>query len=202
MPASQSEPRSSQNVCAITLGFGSRNSCTSNAATRPCQAARPSTKTSRAGAQSPSRRCTTARLTAALPDGRRFRPAAQTAERAKPAPPETAIASDGSRRELRLELRAAAGEPLAHVRDELEEARVLPRLDRPRVWQVDVDDPGDAAGTRRHHDDARGEEDGLGDRVRYEDDRRAARVPDAQQLEVQALARHLVEGAERLVHQQ
>ena len=61
---------------------------------------------------------------------------------------------------------------------------------------------GDPAGPRRHHDDARREEDRLGDRVRDEDDRASGLLPDPQQLHVQALARHLVERAERLVHQQ
>ena len=45
-----------------------------------------------------------------------------------------------------------------------------------RAWlrQVDVDDAGDPPGPRAHHDDARREEHRLGDRVRDEDDRRAA----------------------------
>ena len=64
------------------------------------------------------------------------------------------------------------------------------------------DDPGDPARTRAHHDDAGREEDRLGDRVRDEHDRRRELLPDREQLEVQALARHLVERAERLVHQQ
>ena len=38
--------------------------------------------------------------------------------------------------------------------------------------------------------------------MRDEDDGAAALLPDPQQLEVQALARHLVESAERLVHQE
>ena len=77
------------------------------------------------------------------------------------------------------------------------------RVATPRgCWQVDRDDPGDPAGPRRHHDDARREEDRLGDRVRHEDDGRARLGPDPEQLEIEALARHLVERAERLVHQQ
>ena len=88
------------------------------------------------------------------------------------------------------------------LRHELEEARVLARLGRPRLRQVDLDDLRDPAGPRRHHDDARREEHRLGDRVRDEDDRRAGLLPDAEQLHVQALAGHLVERAERLVHQQ
>ena len=61
---------------------------------------------------------------------------------------------------------------------------------------------GPAAGGRRHDHDSRREEHRLRDRVRDEDDRRATRVPDPQQLEVQPLTRHLVQGTEGLVHQQ
>ncbi len=68
--------------------------------------------------------------------------------------------------------------------------------------QVDWDDSGDPAGPRRHDDDAGREEDGFGDRVRDEDDSRKRLLPDPQQLVVHPLAGHLVEGAERLVHQQ
>ena len=74
------------------------------------------------------------------------------------------------------------------------------RAARPR--QVDRDHLRDAPRPRRHHDDARREEDRFGDRVRDEDDRRAAGLPDAQELDVESLARHLVERAERLVHEQ
>ena len=60
----------------------------------------------------------------------------------------------------------------------------------------------DAARTRRHHDDPVGEEHGLGDRVGHEDDGGAGLGADADELGLHALAGHLVEGAERLVHQQ
>ena len=46
------------------------------------------------------------------------------------------------------------------------------------------------------------EEDGLGDRVGHEDDRRPGAVPDLEQLHVHPLAGHLVERSERLVHEQ
>ena len=84
---------------------------------------------------------------------------------------------------------------------ELEEARLLPRLRRSRIGEVDLDDLLHTPGARRHDDDARREEDRLGDRVRHEDDGGARRLPDPEQLEVEPVARHLVEGAERLVHQ-
>ena len=71
---------------------------------------------------------------------------------------------------------------------------------RPR--QVDVDDLADAPGPRRHHEDPVGEEHRLGDAVGDEDDGLACSRPDAQQLEVHRLARHRVERAEGLVHQQ
>ena len=97
---------------------------------------------------------------------------------------------------------AAQTQQLAHLRHELEEAWV-PHASRPCAGgQVDLDDAGDPAGARAHHDDARREEDRLGDRVRDEDDRRGELLPDREQLQVQALARHLVERAERLVHQE
>ena len=93
-------------------------------------------------------------------------------------------------------------ERLAHLGRELEEAGILACRLRSRLRQVDGDHPGDPAGPRRHHDDPRREKDRLGDRVRDEDDRRAAGLPDAEQLCVQALAGHLVERAERLVHKE
>ena len=77
---------------------------------------------------------------------------------------------------------AAEMQRLAHARHELEVPRLLARLCRARVRQVDVDDVRDAARARRHDDDARREEDRLGDRVRDEDDRAQARLPDAQEL--------------------
>ncbi len=50
--------------------------------------------------------------------------------------------------------------------------------------------------------DARRQEHCLGDRVRDEDHCRLELLPDREELEVQPFARHLVERAERLVHQQ
>ena len=59
--------------------------------------------------------------------------------------------------------------------------------------ETDIDDDGDAARTRRHHDDAVDEVDRLGDRVGDEDHRRAGLAADAQQLGLHVLAGHLVE---------
>ena len=65
-----------------------------------------------------------------------------------------------------------------------------------------VDDVADAAGPRRHHHDPVGEEHRLGDRVGDEDHGGAGLGADPHQLGLHALAGHLVERAERLVHQQ
>ena len=160
--------------------------------TRPSQSAMPATNTMTAGNQS-QRVCPT--RAPSVPRGigsttvRAHRPSSATMN---------CSSSSGS-----ADLEAAAlPEQQPHLADQLGEPRLLPRLARARLWEVDVDDADDPAGPRRHHDDAGREEDGLGDRVRDEDDRAAALLPDPQQLEVQALARHLVQRAERLVHQQ
>ena len=96
----------------------------------------------------------------------------------------------------------ALAQQAPHLGDVFGEARVLPRLRATRVRQVDLDDAGDLARPRRHDDDAGREEDRLGDRVRDEDDGGERLLPDPEQLVVQPLPRHLVERAERLVHQQ
>ena len=53
-----------------------------------------------------------------------------------------------------------------------------------------------------HDDDPGRQEDRLGDAVGHEHDGRPGPSPDAHQLGVHPLAGHLVERAERLVHQQ
>ena len=87
-------------------------------------------------------------------------------------------------------------------RHELEEARLLSRRRGARVREVDRHDARDAPRPRRHHRHACGEKHGFRDRVRDEDHRGSAFAPDLEQLHVQALARHLVERAEGLVHQE
>ena len=71
------------------------------------------------------------------------------------------------------EMLATEAQQLAHLRDELEEARD-PRASRRCAAEARSmsTSPGDPAGPRAHHDDAGREEDGLGDRVRHEDDGR------------------------------
>jgi hypothetical protein len=65
-----------------------------------------------------------------------------------------------------------------------------------------IDDLLDATGARAHDRDLVGEEDRLGDSVRHEQCGGGLVRPDAQQLEVEPLAGHVVERAERLVEQQ
>src|SRR5918993_65991 len=98
--------------------------------------------------------------------------------------------------------RMALAQQAPHLGDVLGEARVLPRLRAAGVRQVDLDDAGDLARPRRHDDNAGREEHRFGDRVRDEDDGGERLLPDPEQLVVQPLPRHLVERAERLVHQQ
>ncbi len=75
------------------------------------------------------------------------------------------------------------------------------RSGRPRARQVDLHDLDDPARPRAHHRDDVGEEHRLRDAVR--DHQRGGRPlgPDPQQLDVQPLAGHVVERAERLVEQ-
>ena len=59
----------------------------------------------------------------------------------------------------------------------------------------------DATGARRHDDHAVGEQDRLLDGMGHEHHRQPGALPQLQQLLLQALARHGVQRAERLVHQ-
>ena len=90
---------------------------------------------------------------------------------------------------------------LAHLGDLLEELRGLAGV-LGAAAQLDVDRGHDAARPGRHHDDPVRQVHGLGDRVGDEDDGGARLGADAGQLGLHVLAGHLVEGAERLVHQQ
>ena len=71
-----------------------------------------------------------------------------------------------------------------------------------RPGQVDRDLRRDPARSRRHDDDAVGDEHRLGDAVGDHDDRGRGAVPEPQELEVEAFAGHRIERAERLVEEQ
>src|SRR5438132_3000517 len=71
-----------------------------------------------------------------------------------------------------------------------------------RIGRVDRELGEDAAGPRGHHDDPLREIDRLEHRMGDEHDRLAHRLPERQQIVVEAKARDLVERGERLVHQQ
>ena len=75
-------------------------------------------------------------------------------------------------------------------------------VERARARQVDPQVVHDPARARRHHEHPVGEEHRLGDRVGDEQHGLLPLHPDALQLDVHVLARHGVERAERLVHQQ
>src|SRR5258708_12299743 len=71
-----------------------------------------------------------------------------------------------------------------------------------RIGRVDRELREDAAGPRGHHDDPLREINRLEHRMGDEHDRLAQRLPERQQVVVQAKARDLVERGERLVPQQ
>src|SRR5260221_9797579 len=71
-----------------------------------------------------------------------------------------------------------------------------------RIGRVDRELGEDAAGPRGHHDDPLREIDRLEHRMGDEHDRLAQRLPERQQMVVEAKARDLVERGERLVPQQ
>ena len=60
----------------------------------------------------------------------------------------------------------------------------------------------DVAGSRRQDHDPVGDEDRFRDAVRDHQDRGRGSLPEAEQLEVETLARQRIEGAERLVEKQ
>src|ERR1051325_2201067 len=80
--------------------------------------------------------------------------------------------------------------------------RELGRLaDRERAWprKIDVHDLDDPAGPRCHYAYSIGEQDGLGDAVRHEDDRLDGAHPDVLELQVELIAGQRIERTERLV---
>ena len=175
-PAAQSVSRSSQNRAAIALGFGSRKRWMSKTSIASSQPTRTATRTTSAGTQSRH----------ASADAAGQRPAGLGDDDVL-----SALSSEG-----------ASAQQLAELGRKLEEARLLACVVRARLREVDLDDAGDPSRP------------GLITTTRVERNTASAiewvtkttveprRLPDPQQLEVQPLARHLVERAERLVHQQ
>src|SRR3989454_1708625 len=78
----------------------------------------------------------------------------------------------------------------------------LGRLHRARVVQGEVQHRLDPPGARRHDGDPRREEERLVQAVGHEDDGLARPAPDVEEPLAHEHARLLVEGAERLVHQE
>ena len=87
------------------------------------------------------------------------------------------------------------------VRD-VEELGCLADVESAVGGQVAIDDVDDASGPGRHDDDAARQERRLGDRMGDEDDRLLGLLPEPEELFVEMVAGDLVQGAERLVHQQ
>ena len=82
------------------------------------------------------------------------------------------------------------------------ELRTAQDVGSPRSLQPDADGRHHVPGPRRHHRDPVGKEHCFGDRVGDQQRGDRALRPDPLQLDVEALAGHLVEGAERFVEQQ
>src|SRR5262245_1660955 len=111
-----------------------------------------------------------------------------------PARARTRAGSDRARRQQLVDLEAQAAE-----------LRRRASLHRARPGQIDMDDARDPPRPGRHHHHAIGEQHGLADRVRDEQDGLALVVPlapYAQQLQVHLVPGHRVERAEGLVHEE
>ena len=184
-PALQSAWRSSQNVRAMSLGGGSRKRWTSSAATRPSQRPIPSTSTTTAGSHERAPRIVRpSRRSPATGVAWRHRRSSTSSERVA-----------GSRAEPPCSAsRSCVTSSKKRGSSRVSNVRGCGRS----IGMISVIRPGRG----RHHDDSGREEHRLGDRVRDEEDGAARLRPDPQQLPVQPLARHLVERAERLVHQE
>src|SRR3954463_5164784 len=125
---------------------------------------------------------------------------------ARTAPSQTAKeATRRSARKTDLPIRAdlwLAVELRADVVDDPAEFRRRHHVERPGARNRDGDPLQQSPRPRRHDEDAIGQEHRLRDRVGDEEDGLAPLEPDALQFEVQALARHRVERAEGLVHEE
>src|ERR1041385_930745 len=87
-----------------------------------------------------------------------------------------------------------------HTLAQLAKARFAQRVAGARARQVDSDGLVDARRPAFEHDDAMAEQHGFLDRMGDEDHRGRSLIPDAQQLELQNLARLRVDRGERLLH--
>src|SRR5574341_1402203 len=90
---------------------------------------------------------------------------------------------------------------LTHFCDLLKKPAMLTSLEIARLRQVDVDHTGDAARAGRHDGDTVRQKYCLGNTMCNEDDSRVGLPPDAEQFQLHALARHLVECAKGFVHE-
>src|SRR3984893_583809 len=95
-----------------------------------------------------------------------------------------------------------AEDQIADAGHVLEGARVVADVEAARAGELHVEHRPHRARPRAHDHHPVGEEDRLVDGVGDEEHRLGLLVPDPLQLEVHLLARHRVQRAERLVHQQ
>ena len=194
-PASRRSAGRPRSVWRMSESGGSRKRSTSSPRTRPSQAAIPRRKTS-------DGRHPVADLPADPAPERPARERLHRKRRGRAHRPSSATISSSSR-DLVRRRRAPPARRSSRTSVTSSKKRGSSRVSTVRgcgrsTSTIPVIRPGRA----RHDDDARREEDRLGDRVRDEDDRGARSLPDPEQLHVQPLARHLVERAERLVHEQ
>src|SRR5262245_374652 len=90
----------------------------------------------------------------------------------------------------------------AHAVGDLQEFGRLADIESSVTRKIAADDVDNPAGSRAHHHDLRGQEDGLGDRMGHEDDGLLRFGPELEQFPVQFVTDDLVERSEGLVHQQ
>src|SRR6185312_1831442 len=109
--------------------------------------------------------------------------------------------ASGGRRRAFVVVMSLHSEQLVDPSRVAAERLVRLQVERARVRQLDREVVGHPGRPGGEDDDARAEEDRLGDAVGDEEDRLARFLPDPEQLEVHLLARQRIERAERLVHQ-
>src|SRR4051812_18494991 len=140
----------------MVVGRGSRNCCTPSAVRPNSQARRTRSAVAAGGARSGARVAT------------RRAPTFMAATSGE-APGNDPFVRPTA---VRVDRHLDATERFADLDHELEVAPLLACVERPGVWQVDVDDAVDPAGPGRHDDDPGREENRLRDRVGDEENRR------------------------------